>query len=175
MQLAPSASPSQSQREGPARLASHDWQSLLQRAVEVFSAHGTSLTPLRKAVIAELFAAHNPLGAYDLADRLGQRNGRRVAANSVYRVLTLCQAVGLVRRVESKHAYVVVHADEAGAGLFLLCDSCGGVTPVSDPQLDAVLAESSAAAGFHAAGRGVELAGTCRECDAATLGEPEPA
>lgn len=104
---------------------SHDWQTLRHHADTAFLAHGATLTPLREAVLAELCAAGKPLRAYDLAENLNRRSGRNTAVNSVYRVLSRCLDVGLVRRVESRHAYIVVQDDKAKAAMFLLCDQCG--------------------------------------------------
>jgi Fur family zinc uptake transcriptional regulator len=142
----------------------HDWLALRSHAVAVLAAQGSGLTPLREAVLAELFAAGKPLGAYDLADNLNRRSGGNVAINSVYRILARCLEVGLVRRVESRHAYIVVHYDEVDAAMFLLCDQCGSATPVVAPEVEAVLADRAAASGFQPTTHGVEVAGICRDC-----------
>lgn len=169
----PSASTFASQPLGNSGSKVHDWGTLRQHAEAVFALHGTPFTPLREAVLAELFAAGNPIGAYDLTDNLNRRTGGNYAINSVYRVLSRCTDAGLVRRVEHRNAYMVVHDDEADAAMFLLCDRCGTVTSVVDRQVDAVLADRAAASGFQATTHGVEIAGICRDCQPGHQPAPE--
>jgi Fur family transcriptional regulator, zinc uptake regulator len=139
------------------------WSGLRERAARACAERGTQLTELREAVLRELWAAGVPLGAYELADRLTGRAGGHLAANSAYRLLMLFQEMGLVRRVESKHAYVVAGAESAD--LFLLCDGCGAVMGVSDGEVAALLAARSQALGFHATRQIVEVTGRCQDCD----------
>jgi len=151
--------------DAAAQSANSSWEELRDHARRVCAERATQLTGLREAVLRELWAAGAPVGAYDLANRLGRRVGSRLAANSVYRVLTLFQALGLVHRVESKHAYMVASADGRSADIFLLCDGCGAVSTVSDVELAARLAARSEALGFHPTRQVVEVAGRCHDCD----------
>src|SRR3546814_6727006 len=47
-----------------------------------------------------------PASAYEIADIVSRTRGKRVAPNSVYRILDLFVANNLVRRVESANAFV---------------------------------------------------------------------
>ena len=59
--------------------------------------------------------------------------GRRVAANSVYRILDLFVGANLARRVESANAYVAnAHPDCLHDCIFLICDSCGQTVHIDD-------------------------------------------
>ena len=62
--------------------------------------------------------------------------GRRVAANSVYRILDLFVGSNLARRVESANAYVAnAHPDCLHDCIFLICDSCGQTVHIDDDSL----------------------------------------
>ncbi|MGK3936717.1 hypothetical protein, partial [Enterococcus faecium] len=67
---------------------------------------GEQWTQMRAAVFAALAAFDKPASAYDLAEAVSQAQGRRVAANSVYRILDVFVAANLARKVESANAYV---------------------------------------------------------------------
>nr|WP_279380471.1 Fur family transcriptional regulator [Polymorphobacter multimanifer] len=126
---------------------------------------GTKLTPLRLSVLRALWSANEPVGAYDLSDRVGiEAGGRRMAANSIYRVLLLFTELGLVRRVESRQAYVVARDGDPGSDMFFLCDGCGAVTAIDQPQLAALLTSQASALGFRPHHQVVEVAGQCRTC-----------
>lgn len=135
------------------------------RAAAACAERGTELTSLREAVLAELWGAGSPLGAYELSARLSDRNGQRIAPNSVYRILELLQSIALVRRVESRHVYCLVEADSDTADILLMCDNCGGVTAIGTGDVRIAIASRSEAAGFHPTRQVVEVAGCCRECD----------
>jgi Fe2+ or Zn2+ uptake regulation protein len=75
--------------------------------------------------------------------------GRRVAANSVYRILDLFVGANLARRVESANAYVANdHPDCLHDCIFLICDSCGNTTHLDDDKLAGGVRAAASAAGF---------------------------
>ena len=61
---------------------------------------------MRAAVFDALASFDKPASAYDIAEQVSKAQGRRVAANSVYRILDLFVGANLARRVESANAYV---------------------------------------------------------------------
>jgi len=67
---------------------------------------GEQWTDMRGDVFEALAACEKPASAYDIAESVGARRGKRVAANSVYRILDLFVRTNLARRVESANAYV---------------------------------------------------------------------
>lgn len=142
-----------------------NWDVLARRAHERCAEHGTELTPLRERVLRALWSAREPVGAYELSERVGaEAGGRRIAVNSIYRVLVLFAELGLVRRVESRHAYVVARDGDPGSDMFFLCDGCGAVTAVDEPRLAALLAGQASALGFRPHHQVVEVAGQRRTC-----------
>lgn len=149
--------------EGPSRPDA--WTELRARAEDALKHHGSLLTPLRECILKELQSASGPIGAYDLAERIGRFGKRRpVAANTIYRILATFVDAGVVRRLQSRHAFTVIQPGEADTALVLLCDDCGGSTAVNDTRLDARLLESAREQGFEPTSRIVELAGRCRAC-----------
>ncbi len=65
---------------------------------------GEQWTSMRAAIFDALASFDKPASAYDIADRVSQKQGRRVAANSVYRILDLFVGANLARRVASTAA-----------------------------------------------------------------------
>src|SRR3546814_14333722 len=74
--------------------------------------------------------------AYDIADLVSQRRGKRVAPNSVYRILDLFVNNNLAMRVESANAYIAnAHPGCVHDCIFLVCGTCGDATPIDDDTL----------------------------------------
>ncbi len=130
-----------------------------------FIARGGAWTQLRAQVFEVLAEARQPLSAYDVADMLSARLGRRIAANSVYRILDLFVAHDLAKRVESRNAYVAnVHPECVHDCIFLVCEACGGIAHLDDDALAQTLRRQAAAAGFHPRRPVLEVLGRCDRC-----------
>ncbi len=140
-------------------------EALNAAAGSVLTARGGAWTELRAQVFAILAGAGQPLSAYDVAEALSRERGRRVAANSVYRILDLFVAHDLARRVESRNAYVAnVHPECPHDCIFLVCEACGRIAHLDDDTLAARLRARAAAAGFVPRRPVLELLGRCRAC-----------
>src|SRR5690606_25063938 len=79
----------------------HAGDSLVAEAEDVLTAAGEQWTAMRADVFEALAAHHRPASAYDIAEAVGSKRGKRVAANSVYRILDLFVRTNLANRVES--------------------------------------------------------------------------
>lgn len=143
----------------------HSGQSLVDAARSSLMAAGEQWTEMR-ADVFEALAAHNrPASAYDIADNVGARRGKRVAANSVYRILDLFVRTNLARRVESANAYLAnSHPGCRHDCIFLICDSCGAATHIDDDRLTGALVKAAHGAGFAEIRPVVELRGRCAAC-----------
>lgn len=121
---------------------------------------------MRADVFSALCArADRPASAYDIAESVSSLRGKRVAANSVYRILDLFVRNNLARRVESANAYVVnSHPGCRHDCIFLICDSCGKVVHIDDDTLTGSLVSAAKGAGFADVRPVVELRGQCAEC-----------
>jgi Fur family zinc uptake transcriptional regulator len=120
---------------------------------------------MRSAVFDALAAFDRPASAYDIAEAVSKTQDRRVAANSVYRILDLFVGLNLARRVESSNAYVAnQHPDCLHDCIFLICDSCGQAVHIDDDKVADRIRETAAGAGFAAKRPVIEVRGTCGDC-----------
>lgn len=135
-------------------------QATLERA-------GEQWTPMRAAVFRALVGFDTPASAYDLAEAVSTDQGRRVAANSVYRILDVFVAANLARKVESANAYVAnAHPDCVHDCIFLVCDSCGQIVHLDDDGLTRGVRNAAQHAGFAPVRPVIEVRGTCAACTA---------
>lgn len=137
---------------------------VLEQAEALCRERGARLTEQRKIVLQLLCVSDRPLSAYELLDRM-----RGVVKNptppTVYRVLDFLLEQGLAHKLESLHAYVgCIHPDHPHAGQFLICDQCGEVAEVEDPNVAKSLKATGKAIGFRTKRPVVELLGTCAQC-----------
>lgn len=138
---------------------------LLDAARNAVQASGEQWTDMRQAVFEALATFDKPASAYDIAERLGQRLGRRVAANTVYRILDLFVGANVARRVESANAYLAnEHPGCLHDCIFLICDSCGSAQHLDDDRLAGGMRQAAEAAGFAAERPVLEVRGTCGDC-----------
>ncbi|HEX5259687.1 MAG TPA: transcriptional repressor [Sphingomicrobium sp.] len=144
----------------------HEGESLKEAARERLTGEGEQWTGMRAAVFDALAGFDRPASAYDVAEAVSKAEGRRIAANSVYRILDLFVAANLARRVESANAYVAnQHPECLHDCIFLICDSCGQTVHVDDDALSASIRRAAAKAGFSAPRPVIEVRGKCGDCD----------
>ncbi len=138
----------------------------IEAAEAACTARGARLTPIRRRVLETLFSTHKPLGAYEVAGALGERDGRYVAPITVYRALDFLMGQGFVHRLESRNAFVACpHAHgEEDLIVFLICETCGGVDETSPAAVRKALDAVAREAGFAPRARVIEVAGTCSHC-----------
>ncbi|MBU6165873.1 MAG: transcriptional repressor [Alphaproteobacteria bacterium] len=126
---------------------------------------GEQWTPLRAQVFAALSGFDRPVSAYDVTDAVSAAAGRRIAANSVYRILDLFVASNVAARVESANAFIAnVHPDCPHDCIFLVCDRCGGATHVDDDRITGDVRAAAAATGFRPVRPVIEVRGVCANC-----------
>lgn len=144
----------------------HEGASLKQAARDTLEKSGQQWTAMRAAVFDALTKFERPASAYDIAEAVSKAEGRRIAANSIYRILDLFVASNLARRVESVNAYVAnAHPDCLHDCIFLVCDTCGQATHIDDDSLSGNVRNAAKKAGFSATRPVIEVHGTCAECD----------
>ena len=143
----------------------HSGSDLVEAARAALVASGEQWTGMREAVLRQLADAGRPVSAYDIADHLSAARGKRVAPNSVYRILDLFVRANLANRIESANAYLVnAHPGCQHDCVFLICDACGAASHFDDDRLTGALRQAGAAAGFTAVRPVVELRGHCAAC-----------
>jgi len=143
----------------------HEGESLRAAAEQRLTRQGEQWTDMRAAVFDALAGFDKPASAYDIAEQVSKAQGRRVAANSVYRILDLFVGANLARRVESANAYVAnQHPGCLHDCIFLICDTCGQAVHIDDDSLTKGVREAAKDAGFSAPRPVIEVRGTCGEC-----------
>jgi len=144
----------------------HHGEKLVDAAHAALVESGEQWTEMRGDVFAALAARDRPSSAYDIAEHVSALRGKRVAANSVYRILDLFVRTNLARRVESANAYVAnSHPGCRHDCIFLICDSCGQIVHLDDDKLTGALVAAAKAAGFADVRPVVELRGMCEACN----------
>ena len=145
---------------------SHKGADLSEAAKATMEKSGEQWTAMRAAVFEALAGFDKPASAYDIAEKVSQDQGRRVAANSVYRILDLFVGANLARRVESANAYVANdHPDCLHDCIFLICDTCGQAKHIDDDRITGGVRAAAKAAGFKADRPVIEVRGRCGECE----------
>jgi len=150
------------------RHAHHEGAALAHAARMALESAGEQWTELRAAVFGILSRFDRPASAYDVTELLSKAQGRRVAANSVYRILDLFVANNLARKIESANAYLAnPHPGCIHDCIFLVCDSCGQTVHVDDDAIAARVRDAAQATGFAPARPVIEVRGLCAACAAA--------
>jgi Fur family transcriptional regulator, zinc uptake regulator len=143
----------------------HSGKRLVSEAETVLTGAGEQWTEMRADVFGALADCDRPASAYDLAETVSGLRGKRVAPNSVYRILDLFVRTNLARRVESANAYIAnPHPGCEHDCIFLICDVCGQAVHIDDDALTGSLVAAARSAGFVGVRPVVELRGTCADC-----------
>jgi len=120
---------------------------------------------MRESVFEALASFERPVSAYDVAEAVSNSQGRRVAANSVYRILDLFVASNLAMRVESANAYIAnQHPGCLHDCIFLICDKCGQTQHIDDDALSSGVRDAAVKAGFQPSRPVIEVRGRCGDC-----------
>lgn len=140
----------------------------LAHAEQICAARKERLTPIRRRVLEALLTSHQPLGAYELIDRLAQ-DGVRPAPITIYRALDFLRGQELVHRIESRNAFIAcVRNHESGDPVvFLICEKCGAVGEAASAAVAETVRIASRAAGFTPKTPVIEISGVCAHCRAA--------
>lgn len=144
----------------------HEGELLRDAARGRLTKQGEQWTDMRAAVFDALAGFDKPASAYDIAEAVSRNLERRVAANSIYRILDLFVASNLARRVESANAYVAnAHPACLHDCIFLICDQCGQTVHIDDDKLTSGVRDAAKDAGFSAPRPVIEVRGKCADCD----------
>lgn len=145
--------------------ANHAGDDLVAAARAALERAGEQWTEMRQSVFEALAGFSRPASAYDIAEEVSRQQNRRVAANSVYRILDLFVGANLARRVESANAYVAnAHPDCLHDCIFLVCDSCGQATHLDDDVVASGVRAAASKAGFAPVRPVIEVHGRCQDC-----------
>jgi Fur family zinc uptake transcriptional regulator len=143
----------------------HGGEDLKTAAKDRLTESGEQWTGMREAVFDALSGFDRPASAYDIAEAVSKAQDRRVAANSVYRILDLFVGANLARRVESANAYVANnHPACLHDCIFLICDTCGQAKHIDDDSISDNVRRAAVKSGFAPTRPVIEVRGTCEDC-----------
>jgi len=146
----------------PSRSDHGDWAEATANALQ---SKGLRKGSARQAVIELLAAQTCCLTAQEVFDELRASSRRPVGIASVYRILDLLTAEGLVQRIDlgsGVSRYEPAWPD--GHHHHLVCDSCGKVDAFEDKALERALHKVEADSGYTVDAHDVVLHGTCASC-----------
>jgi Fur family ferric uptake transcriptional regulator len=119
----------------------------------------------RQAVLELLDTQPCALSAVDIEAAL-RAGPRPVGRASVYRILDELERLGLVQRLQVGQAmarYEPIRGEHEHHH-HLVCDSCGSVTPFTDPGLERAIERLSRRVPMRVAEHEIVLHGSCRDC-----------
>lgn len=147
----------------------HEGDSLKEAARARLTTRGEQWTGMRAAVFDALAGFDTPASAYDIAEAVSKAQQRRVAANSVYRILDLFVVNNVAMRVESRNGYLAnAHPECLHDCIFLVCDDCGRTTHIDDDSIAMRVRATASATGFKPVRPILEVRGRCGPCDDGT-------
>jgi len=135
----------------------------VEELIDELRARGQRITTARRAVLAELLAAHDlHLGAEDLAERIHTRHPD-IHLSTVYRTLdALCEA-GLVTNSQFGGQSATYHL-AGDAHHHAVCTECGATINLPANALDQLGRRLERDYGFMADPHHLTITGRCRRC-----------
>ncbi len=166
MMPAKQSSPDFKKSQFPAK--NHDHGRCIDDAVAAAEAlcarKGLRLTKIRRRVLEMVWQGHNPVGAYELLDRLRDEH-KGAAPPTVYRALEFLLDCGLIHRIESLNAYVGCGTpDHLHSGQFLICRHCKRIAELSDDTISETIRSRADRLGFAVQRQTIEILGDCADC-----------
>lgn len=123
---------------------------------------GVKRTRQREGVLNVLENAEKPLSAMEICSRI---DGGAAWLSTVYRVLELFEAKGIVNRISVLNsdmaAYELAHSRHKH---YAICLGCHKIVSMEDCPVEK-LAPKIGEPGFHVTGHNLELYGYCKNCD----------
>lgn len=156
----------------PFKQQTHNHKNCVKTALlnaEQACAHsGLRLTKLRRQVLELIWQGHAPMKAYEILEQL-HREYPKAAPPTVYRALDFLQQAGLVHRIESLNAFVGCgDPSQPHLGQFLICQDCGAVAEINEPNITRALTREANLLGFRTDEQIVEIKGHCPQCATGT-------
>ncbi len=135
------------------------------RARGVLAQSGRRSGQAREALLELLDSQTCARSALEIEDALRQSR-RPVARASIYRILEEFERLHLVQKIQVGQDMARYEPLRTGEGHHhhLVCDSCGTVTPFTDPGLEEAIDELSRRVPMQVAEHEIVLHGACRGC-----------
>jgi Fur family transcriptional regulator, ferric uptake regulator len=145
--------------------AAKDTETWAARAQRVLAENRHHTGAARQALLELLDAQSCALSAIEIEDAL--RAGERpVGRASIYRILDELERLHLVQKLQVGQAMARYEPVRTGHGHHhhLVCDSCGAVTPFTDPELESAIRKLSRRVPMRVAEHEIVLHGACSDC-----------
>lgn len=143
---------------------SHCQTKALAAAKQECAKQGLRLTKIRTEVLEIIWASHNPIGAYDVLQKLQER-GHKPAPPTAYRALDFLVSAHLIHRLESLNAYIGCPSPDANHQCqFYICKECGHIAESNNQEVAQALSNGAAELGFASQQPIIEVHGVCRNC-----------
>ena len=140
-----------------------DIQKDLEAALEAVKAAGGRITKIRRALLAQVSAAAEPVSAAAILDAL-EKEGLTADRTTVYRELAFLTSGGFLREVRLIGA-PSLYESAAEHRHHLICRNCHRVrTIVMDNHLETEEQEIMAKEDFEVTGHSLEFYGLCARC-----------
>ena len=136
----------------------------LNTALEQCEKRGLRLTKTRLQVLEIIWDSHNPIGAYDVLQKL-QAQGHKPAPPTAYRALEFLVEAQLIHRIESLNAFIGCPSPaDSHQCQFYICKDCGHIAEVNSAAVADALTADAAQLGFSSQQPVIEVHGLCRDC-----------
>lgn len=145
---------------------SHCESHALEVAIERCAQQGLKLTKIRRQVLEIIWSQHNPIGAYDVLQKLQER-GHKPAPPTAYRALDFLVSANLIHRIESLNAYIGCPSPDSNHQCqFYICTQCGHIAEVNNAAVSEALSAGAKGLGFKSEQPVIEVHGVCKDCQA---------
>jgi Fur family zinc uptake transcriptional regulator len=137
-------------------------------------ARGVSWTSLRRQVLELLWRDGKSWGAYSLADEL-RKSGGTIYPNSLYRILNLLEATGLIVTIASNRRVQIIPDPEQRDWAVLQCSGCDSSQLIPFTQPAEVVRAAANRHGHAIDQLVIECLGRCGSCASPRRGAGRPA
>ncbi|SRR5579883_594009 len=126
-----------------------------------------TLTPLRQDILSILATHQEPLGAYDILNKL-RRKRPNAEPPTVYRVLDFLIETKLVHRIEAQNTYIfcshLSHDKSLHKAILLLCKSCKKTFELEDKNIFEAISKFAKKNVLEVDDALIEMKGICKNC-----------
>lgn len=148
----------------------HDHQhcidTALNAAERICKDQGLRFTASRKRVLKIIWDNHEAIKAYDILERLQQIDAS-AKPPTAYRALDFLLDNGFIHRIESLNSYIgCPNPEHVHHFQLLICEQCGLVKEMDNPQLAAQLESAATKHDFSIRHQVIEVHGVCQACRA---------
>jgi Fur family transcriptional regulator, ferric uptake regulator len=119
----------------------------------------------RQALLKLLDTQACALSAIEIEDALRERE-QPIGRASIYRILDELERLHLVQKLQVGHSMARYEPIRTGEGHHhhLVCDSCGTLTPFTDPNLETAIKNLSRRVPMRVQEHEILLHGACQDC-----------